>query len=309
MTTGMVGLGAASASAATLTTKEILADFNAVVYTNGSTPSDIEGAAVIGGNFSGATVFNSPNDGGSRSQPTGYGALTVFGSTSGNTIDIDNSGDAYVGGVHGATISFNGGHYIAAPGNTIGDFETPLNKLSTTLKGLTPNSTFHPDLNDATFNATPGANGVAVFDVTSSALDASGGYQINFNKATTVIIDVDASGTAGVVNFHANALNIPTADDNYIIWNFYNATSVGLGTTIGGTVIAPLANVSNGTQIDGDLVAKSWTGSGELHSYTYEGWLPPSGAPEPATWAMMILGLGLVGVLARRRGAAAPATA
>jgi hypothetical protein len=31
---------------------------------------------------------------------------------------------------------------------------------------------------------------------------------------------------------------------------------------------------------------------------------PPGGVPEPATWAMMILGFGLVGLSARRRGAA-----
>src|ERR1700727_3509695 len=101
-----------SARAGTLSASTILADFNAVIYTNASTQADIEGAAVVGGNFSGATMYNNPTSG----VPSGFGALTVYGSTSGNSININNSGNAYVGGTRGAGISFNGGTFIGAPG-------------------------------------------------------------------------------------------------------------------------------------------------------------------------------------------------
>ena len=48
--------------------------------------------------------------------PSGFGALTVYGSTSGNWININNGGNAYVGGTKGAGINFNGGSkYIGAP--------------------------------------------------------------------------------------------------------------------------------------------------------------------------------------------------
>jgi choice-of-anchor A domain-containing protein len=287
-----------SASAGLIDDSTILQDFNAVIYTNASTPSDIEGAAIIGGNFSGATVYLNPPS----SLPSGYGALTVFGSTSGNPININNGGSAYVGGTKGAIVNFNGGgSYIAAPGNTIGYFETAMNSLSTSLSTLTANSSLPTPGNNEVIAATPNAQGVAVFNISASDLAAIPSYKINLNGATSVIFNV--SGTA--VTFNANDESGVTGANN-IIWNFYQATSVNLGTQIAGTVLAPDANVTNGNQIDGDLIAYSWTGSGELHDYGFEGVLPTDGGtpvPEPASLALLIGGIAAFGLLRRRHPA------
>jgi choice-of-anchor A domain-containing protein len=285
------------AKASTLTASTILQDFNAVIYNNASTPSDIEGAAVIGGNFSGATVYNNP----SASQPTGFGALTVFGNTSGNTININNRGNAYVGGTRGAAISFNGGGYIAAPPNTISDFETPLNSLSQSLSQLAPTGTLPPTGNNEVITATPGANGVAVLDITAAALAAIPSFSINLNGASSVIINVNGSSA----NFNANDES-GTNGANHIIWNFYDATgTVALNTLIGGTVLATGATVTNANQIDGALVADNWTGSGELHDWAFDGALPEVPAPgvvtEPSAMGVFGVGVAALALLSIRR--------
>lgn len=285
-----------AAFAGPLDAATILQDSNAIIYTNASTTSDIEGAAVIGGNFSGATVYNNPT----ASQPAGFGALTVFGSTSGNPINLNDGGNAYVGGTTGATLNFNAdshgnkGGYIAAPGVTIGAFETVLNGLSTSLSSLAATSPLPATGNNEVITATPGANGIAVFDITASQLAAIPSFTVNLNGASAVIFNV--SGTS--VSYTANDESGTTGADD-IIWNFYQADTVALNTLIGGTVLAPEATVTNDNQIDGTLVANSWSGTGELHDYGYSGALPTS-VPEPP--ALAFLGPALVGLgLVRRR--------
>lgn len=281
-----------AASAATLTAATILNDFNAVVFGAASTPSDIEGAAVIGGNFSGATVYNNPT----ASQPAGFGALTVFGATSGNPINLNNGGSAYVAGAHGAIINFNGGGgYIGAPGATIADFSTPLLALSSSLSTLTATASLPAPTNNELLKAIPGAGGVAVFNLTAADLAAIPSFQVDLNGASTLVFNVSGS----TINFNANDETGATGASN-IIWNFYQAQTVNLNTLIGGTVLAPFANVSNGNQIDGALVAQSWTGTGELHSHPFTGVVPGvPGVPEPATWAMMLVGFLGTGSLLR----------
>ncbi|HUB49295.1 MAG TPA: choice-of-anchor A family protein [Acetobacteraceae bacterium] len=261
--------GSGSSGSTGLSAATILADFNAVVFGNASTSCDIEGAIVVGGNFSGATVYDQP----SGSLPSGYGALTVFGSTSGNSINIDDGGSAYVGGSKGAGINFNGGgKYIGAPSASIGSFSSTLDSLSQSLSQLSATGTLPTTGNNEVITAHAGANGIAVIDLTAAQLAAIPSFTINMNGASSLIFNV--SGTSAT--FNANDESGITGADN-IIWNFYQATgTVAINTQIGGTVLAPYATVTNNNQIDGALVAQNYNGSGELHDYAFTGNLPSS---------------------------------
>ena len=66
-----------------------------------------------------------------------------------------------------------------------------------------------------------------------------------------------------------------------------------------GSILAPLAAVTNNTQINGTLVAGSFTQGGEVHMKNFGGLIP--GIPEPASWALMIMGFGGAGAVLRRR--------
>jgi choice-of-anchor A domain-containing protein len=281
------GMTAAIATPTPLIATTILQDFNGVVYTNASTPSDVEGALVVGGNLEAATIYNSPNG---TNTPINFGALTVYGNTSGNPINLDNGGNAYVGGTKAATINFNGGgKYISAPGYAITDFESPLDALSLALAALAPTASTPVTGNNEVFNAVAGANGIAVFDLTAAQLATIPSFSVNLNGASTVVFNVSGASATD----SANESNATNGADN-IIWNFYNATSVALNTQIGGTVLAPEATVSNGNQIDGVLVANAWNGSGELHEYAFDGTLPSTSVAEPASLALV--GVGLFGL-------------
>jgi choice-of-anchor A domain-containing protein len=284
--------GSAAFAATPISAVTALKDFDLISFGNATTTSDIEGASIVGGNFSGATVYNNPKG---VALPAGYSALTVYGSTSGNSINMNNGGSAYVGGNKGAHINFNGGgSYVGAPPNTIAQFQSTFDTFSTSLSQLAATSTFPAINNNEVITATPNSKGVAVFDISAAQLDLIPSYKINLNGASTVIFNV--SGTT--VNFNANAESGATPANN-IIWNFYQATSVDFGTLIAGSVLAPWANVTNNNQIDGTLVAKSFTGQGEIHEYGFNGIDPITGVPEPATWAMMVMGLGGIGAALR----------
>jgi choice-of-anchor A domain-containing protein len=288
------------AFAGALTASTILQDFNDVIYTNASTSADIEGASVVGGNFSGATLYNNPTS----STPISMGALTVFGYTSGNSINIDNGGSAYVAGNHGAQINFNGGGgYIAAPNYAITDFETPLNTLSQQLAQLAPTSA-GPTLgannnNNIPINAVAGSNGIAVIDLTAAQLANISSFAINLNGASTLVINVSGTSVSDTANDESG-----TTGANNIIWNFYQATTVNFGAQIGGTVLATGAAVTNNNQIDGALVANSFVGNGELHDYGFDGVLPSTGVvatvPEPASLAVFGAGLLVLTIIRRR---------
>ena len=297
LTTLLLGTGIALANVATatagpLTATTILQDFNAIIYQNASTQSDIEGAAVIGGNFSGATMYNDPLG----SQPAGFAALTVYGSTSGNSININNGGRAYVGGSKGAQVNFNGGGgYIGAPGDGIADFEAQLDALSTSLSQLAATGALPTTGNNEVINAIAGASGIAVFDLTAAQLSAIPSFSVNLNGASTVVFNVDGSSAS----FNANDES-GSSGAGHIIWNYYDATgTVAINTLLGGTVLAPDARVTNNNQIDGALVAQQWAGSGELHDVPFAGTVPsgPTTVPEPGSVTLLataVIGLSLL---------------
>jgi hypothetical protein len=126
-----------------------------------------------------------------------------------------------------------------------------------------------------------------------------------------VVVNVAGSNITlpGSINFaSANGLGAS------VIWNFYEATSINLSSKVWyGSILAPTADLKFGNGIEGSIVARNIVQNGEARLGGFSGALSiaqrlaedvRAAVPEPATWAMMILGFGAIGHMVRRRRAA-----
>jgi len=301
------------AHAQTPSAGDLLTGFNAIVNGNFTTGHDVEGPVLVGGNLSGnGTFFNLGVPLGVSLN--GFGSVNVYGSA--GTSNYNANGLAVKIAAANAGSSFSGATsltYNATLPATMADIWGQMTALSAGLAALAPTSVAAlpaPGSNNAMLVATPttvnGIAQVAVIDIAASLLGSYTGVAVNLNGATTVIINVAGNFTAKP-NFMNGA-----AWRRSVIWNFVDATSVALGAQgIQGSVLAPFAHVSNGTPIDGTLVAASYQGNGELHYKPFTGStdllgsVAPDGpgaipVPEPTSMALLAGALGGLAILRRR---------
>lgn len=175
---------------------------------------------------------------------------------------------------------------------------------------------------------------------TDSAGNSGTNYGINFSSASLGLIDSDAGGTGNFANEpsastiaffqsgSAATMNVAAGFDtgfSFYYTAFQDAfVTVYSGLNSTGTILATLPLLTNfnsggcvgdptGQACHWDAVGVSFLGT--AHSVDFGGVAnqagfdnitlgsntPGSGTPEPATWALMIGGFGLVGAAARRR--------
>jgi len=154
---------------------------------------------------------------------------------------------------------------------------------------------------DVTFNFT-GTGNVAVFDLTDEYdtrifSGAVTDFHFNLGTATTVIFNTDDT----TLNLSAN-FNNGSGLGSQLIWNFTGTgTAVTIGNTLAGQVLVADGSFQNNNgNVDGGVYAKTLYQYGEIHQQTFSGTLPAA-VPEPETYAMLVVGLGLIGLTARRR--------
>jgi choice-of-anchor A domain-containing protein len=183
----------------------------------------------------------------------------------------------------------------------LADLTANLTALSNTLSGLTSLGTI-TSLNSP-LDYSGATNGYAVFTMTEAAFEQQNG---NFDALFSGV----PAGMTTIVNvLGADIVEGGGANNNYVggnqsvIWNFHDANSLSLK-GFHGSVLAVNADVTNSSAIEGSIVAKNFNLNGEVHLGTFAGTgnflAPPSGVPEPASWAMMLIGFGAVGAAMRR---------
>jgi choice-of-anchor A domain-containing protein len=329
-----VAIGPASASmiAAPITNAIAqLQEWNLISFDNYTPSNEVEGRVFVGGNLNVAqgTQFNFR---GTTVSANGTGAVTVVGNASGNKIDFragdlvvggsesantleaNNSGSVYVGTTD-SSVNHNNMTISQGLASSVGNFTSTLQNqksalvnsltgLSSNLKALAATGTVNTADNALKFTASTGLN------VLSLTVDQINQYSQNYidiisPNGSTTVINVSGSGT---INRNFNS----ESSAKNIIWNFYDATSLTLGNWQG-TVLAVGADFvkDQSGAINGTVVARNASNYAEVHSYAFQGDLSSVGGgvsatPEPATWAMLILGFGLIGMALRQRGHAAP---
>jgi choice-of-anchor A domain-containing protein len=205
---------------------------------------------------------------------------------------------------------------------------TSLRDLSThltTLQGTAGNSIVTTLVGGSTydwvFNVAATTNGSAVFNVDGSQLfdrigGAAGsvrniGFNLNGLSDASIIINVTGLNAGnwnwdlGIGSGYTSALN------QQVIWNFADASgSLNFNTLVHGSVLATEATISNATPIEGSVVAKVFNQGGEVHLGTFNGdvrvaqsaeTVAAPAVPEPASWATMLAGFGMIGGAIRRR--------
>jgi choice-of-anchor A domain-containing protein len=278
----------------------ILSEWNVITAGNLESVSDFNGNAYVGGNLTDSSSFTvAGND--HYSMPPGNVSLAVAGSISGGGPINVNAGNVVVGGsINGRTLNMNS-HGSVTQGNPAALPASPVALVTSASKSwsaLTANSTASAQNNDLTFNCAGNAS-LAVFNITASRLFAQNqSFDLNLGASTAQVI-INVSGTsineAGGENFNGNF----SSWGNRVVFNFYDATSLSLSSSIYGYVVAPEATVSSRSTIVGGLMAETLDTSSEVEL--------PSQAPHYADvvpdggGTCALLGLSLSGLAALRR--------
>ena len=327
-------IGVNQASAAMLAGADALKEWNLIVFNNVTSSSEVEGRSFIGGSLSGnSSNYYMGNE--NTASANGTSALTVVGNVDGSSkqsygnvsvggnlnvqMNLNGSGTKTVNVGGGITTgqNVNGNSFNQNLGNNFTSqlvaqrdlLVSSLGSLSDNLQALTATATAvrTGDSQNGVLNFNA-ANSQNVFSITAAQLvDAK---QINVTNATGKTTIINVSGTNITLNDSFTGAYSELGQN--VIWNFYEATTLSVTNAFYGTVLAPDAAVTLSNFVEGTLVAKSLVQNGEVHTGTFQGDLSGVGgsvsaAPEPATWAMLILGFGMVGFVLRRRPNLIPA--
>lgn len=291
-------------------------NYNAIIFNNLSTTSDIEGRTFVGNNFTGTNSANLGNHL-PNSTPANDRSFVVGNNiVAGNPLNLQRGSLYLDGSLNGRNINFNGG------GSTVADHTIDAATATIRNYSIAESAAFQSFAADSVvtlpsgqpgptkFQATGGADGLAVFNVSANSIFANPlGQQIELHAdANTLNVVINVSGTS--VNWTSGNM-VSDFTNNYwqghVLWNFYEATSIQLNSfNFNGAILAPYASITASGNIDGLVVANNLTTSAEVHlpdstssPFAYQGALAP--VPEPGSALLLLVAGGFVILVRNRR--------
>ena len=263
-------------------------DYNEFIFENSTRAGDSEGGVAVGQ----TATFNNFTIGSSLSGNS-FNSLVVGGQLGGSQTNIQHGNAVYNSLSSPApNIYMNGGGSKTGGADSssfFSDAKTYLTNLSETLKNEAVNGKTE-EFNYGkyqTFLTTQGDSKLQVFSINGDHLASTSYFKITSTVAdATIVINVSGS-TISMSNF---SFDLSGTDQTHILFNFYDATSISLsGIDVTGSILAVGADVSTGYgQINGNLIAKSLSGTIETHNHLFAGNLPtPSAVPEPSSMGLM----------------------
>ncbi|MBB5986052.1 collagen-binding domain-containing protein [Sphingobium lignivorans] len=296
---------------------------------NGGSPLATGPSAVIGGNSTSGTLTLN----GSKQTLVvgGNFSTTNMNVTTGDTISVgrnvnasiaaNNAPSVRIGGTYNGNansghpliqasqgIDFNASDVAAHTGifTTLGADLAALSSSLASVSVPSNPSSYSIAGNLLTLTGVAGDNGFSVISLTAAELNSIGQIKYDFAGvgADPIVINVDGSAA---VNLNANFLGGAMTFAQQVVWNFLGEEVTFSGSQFVGSVLAPNAHLTLASNnIDGNVAVGSFTQYGEVHNYGFNGSFPPPPAvPEPATWAMLLAGFGLVGSAMRGKKARA----
>jgi len=250
-----------------------------------------DGSIVVGGDWSGSSYEIRQHS----NTPTINGNGLILGGEN----DVSQhlrvlNGNALYEGAQG-NLSTNNGTKMQGNVDITSEIQA-LYSLSASLYGLSGVEINTSDMNNITMNAAANTlNGhLKVFTIDSNEI--TGNRTLSFSGLTSSdIVLINVTGES--VNWNWSTNN----NANQLLWNFGDTTALNVnGREFAGTILAPFAHVDQRQNINGTLIADSWTvyGSTELHSRPLEN-IELVNIPEPSA-AFLIALTGVAWILKRR---------
>jgi choice-of-anchor A domain-containing protein len=284
---------------------------NYILFATGNvtqTNSDIDGALAAGGSVN--LMYSGVGSSLTTSQKSSIINDDVL--VAGGSVKLTN-GEFYGNVVYGTSSSSSYSETGAGIEGTVSagtpiDFSATgdsLVSLSTNLSTLTPIETITNTTQAEEITLTGNNSSLDVFDVSGEALYHANGFAINVPTGATVVVNVSGtndngtsdSGTSDTLQNFGFTINGTSAENGTnqedVLFNFYQATSLtARSITIDGSILAPNAafSFSDGS-VQGNVVVASYSGSGEIEDYPFQGNLPSS-VPEPSSFLGSLVAVG-----------------
>lgn len=292
-------------------------NYNAIIFNNLSTTTDIQGRTFVGNDFTGtgsATLGTRlQNKVGSTDQSFIVGGNLAAGSW----LNVQ-AGSLYLGGSRNSRpINFNGGGSVVAStgiADQLASIQSYSIAQSVAMQDMVADSiATYPTTNHGPtkFNATAGSDGVAVFHVSGADI-FSNPYAQQFEliaDSLTKNVVINVSGT-NIDWTGGNMVGQFTTDywQAHVVWNFFEAETINLGSrNFNGAILAPYASITSSGPIDGLVVANNLTTTGAVNlpdgnsatPYAYDGYAAP--VPEPGSAVFLIAAAGMILIARNRR--------